>query len=254
MAKRNTRNIYRTFSRLDGASQKKLFWSFTIIFLLIMIFCLYFEKQQNNYSNIKEYKNNYLVFTKTENVTSKTYSIHVPYINIKADTGKAINDDIDSFVNSFSHCKNLVVSYEYDINGIILSVVIKVVDYDTDYAPDVFFKSYNINLDTLDIISDDSLLDFFGIDSSGVEAKMENQFRIYYDELVSEGYYHKDECNYSCFLKYRGVENYLDSLSYYVKNGDLIAFKPFVFASIYGEEAFFKESHFEFLLVESGKE
>ena len=61
-------------------------------------------------------------------------------------------------------------------------------------------------------------------------------------------YFDPKECNYSCFLKWRDVDNYLDNITYYVEKGNLIAFKPFVFESIFGEENYFKDSDFEILI------
>lgn len=223
---------------------------FAIIFLLVYMFV---RKQNDNYNNIKQKKNNYLVYSKYERTKSK-YAVHVPYVNIKADVINKVNDDIDLFTGEFISSKKSLVTYEYDISGIILSLVIKVVDYDTEYAPEVYFRSYNINLSTLEVISNDSLLDFFGIDELTVGNLIENQFRNYHQKIIDEGYYQADECDYSCFLGYRNVDDYLKDVNYYVKNGDLIAYKPFIFTSIFGEEEFFKDDDFKFMLVETEKE
>lgn len=219
------------------------------VFLIIFIIFFYFQSRNNdNYNNIKEDKKNYLVYTKYEQ-KGKIYSIYVPYINIESDIIKSVNDDIDLFVSEFIESKKAMISYEYDVNGIILSVVVKIVDYDTEYAPQAYFRSYNINLDTLELIADDALLEFFEVSDMDVSSKIENQFHYYYDKIVEEEYYSEEECSYSCFLKYRAVDDYLDDVSYYVKDGNLIAYKPFVFYSIYGEEEYFKDKHFEFLIV-----
>lgn len=54
-----------------------------------------------------------------------------------------------------------IITYEYDINGIILSLVIKVINNETTYAPEPYFRSYNINLETQEVISDQTLLEYF---------------------------------------------------------------------------------------------
>ena len=96
-------------------------------------------------------------------------------------------------------------------------------------------------------------MDFFQTDKNKVSEIIENTFKEYYDDLVKKGYYEPTECNYDCFLGYRDITNYLDNVQYYVKNGDLIAYRPFVFYSIFGDEEYFKTKHFEFLLVETEK-
>jgi len=240
-------------SNMSNDTKKIIAICVTIFIVIFLISYIFIRKQNENYNNIKEDKNNYLVYTKYSK-NSKTYPVHVPYINIKSSVVSQINEDIDLFTSEFINAKKCVILYEYDISGIILSLVVKVVDYNTEYAPQVYFRSYNINLTTLEAIADSALLDFFQTDEVAVESLIENQFRYYYQELVKEQYYQADECSYDCFLKYREVDNYLDRLSYYVQNGDLIAYKPFVFHSIYGEEEFFKDDDFKFMLVQTEKE
>lgn len=238
---------------LDEQKMKILIICGTIFAIIFLLVYMYIVKQNANYNNIKQKKNSYLVYSKYERTNSK-YAVHIPYVNIKADVIDKVNDDIDLFTGDFINSKRSSIIYEYDISGIILSLVIKITDYDTEYAPETYFRSYNINLSSLEVISDQSLLEFFKIDESRVESLIENQFRNYYQEIVEEGYYHEEECNYSCFLSYRNVDNYLLNVNYYVKNGDLIAYKPFIFTSIFGEEEYFKNKNFKFMLVETEKE
>ena len=209
--------------------------SFAIVFFVVFF---YMKKQEENYQKIKVSSGDYLVYTKYQ-AEDESYSILVPYINIKGEVVEAINQDIDLFLGEFLSSKHSNISYEYEINGIILSIVVKVIDYDTNYAPQPYFRGYNINLDTLELISNESLLDFFNINMDIVSTKISAQLLSYYNELVYEKYFQEDECNYSCFLKYRGIDNVLDNITFYVKNGKLVVYKPFTFASIYGEEEYF---------------
>ena len=41
----------------------------------------------------------------------------------------------------------------------------------------------------------------------------------------------------------------MDDVSYYIENGNLVVYKPFVFYSIFGEEEYFKEDDFKFMIV-----
>lgn len=238
--------------KINNNTKKTFIICVTVFLIFFLVLYVYNKKQEENYNKIKVYKNNYLVYTKLKK-TNSSYKVFVPFINIKGDIIDKVNEDIDLFTNEFIKDKRCTILYEYDISGIILSVIVKIVDYNTEYAPQVYFRSYNINLTTLEVISNDSLLDFFNTNTNSVEELIENKFKGFYQEVLKEEYYHQNECDYNCFLSYRGIDNYLDNVVYYVKNGDLIAYKPFITYSIYGEEEFFEDKDFEFLIVEVEK-
>ena len=229
--------------------QKILVISIAIFVIVFFIVFFYMKKQNENYQKIKISPNDYLVYTKYQS-DDDLYSVLVPYINIKGEIVEAINQDIDLFLEEFLFSGYSNISYEYSINGKILSVIIKVIDYNTDYAPQPYFRGYNINLDTLELISDESLLEFFDVNMDFVSTKISSQLLSYYNELIEQNYYQEAECNFSCFLKYRGIDNVLDNIVFYVKEGKLIAYRPFTFVSIYGEEEYFKDKDFEFIIIE----
>ncbi len=230
--------------------QKVIVVTFAAFAIVFCIISFYMKKQEENYKKIKMSSSNYLVYTKYQDEGDGSYYILVPYVNIKGEVVKAINEDIDLFLNDFIHDKNSVITYEYEINGFILSIIIKVIDYDTEYAPHPYFRGYNINLETQELISDESLLSYFGVNEEFVSAKISNQLLSYYDDLVRDNYYHSAECDYSCFLKYREIDNVLDNVVFYIKSGKLIAYRPFIFMSIYGEEEYFEDKDFEFTITE----
>ena len=246
------KKIKKRFNNLDDNSKRIVIIIGSIILITLVIILSSLSRSNENFKRIKQNKNNYLVYSKVEQDDNK-YPKYVPYINIKGDIVEQVNQDIDNFVDNYVNSEKALITYEYNISGIILSVVVKVANYEKDYAPEVLYRSYIINLNTLKLISDQSLLDFFEINEKEVSTIIENKFKEYYTELVKEGYYIPEECNYECFLKYRNVSNYLDNVNYYVKNGDLIAYRPFVFYSIFGDEEYFKEEHFEFVLVKTEK-
>lgn len=249
---KSIRKIEKKFSNLSDSTKKAIIIGGTVFLIVLLVFIYIASRSNENFKNIKQDKSKYLVYSKVERQDEK-YPKYVPFINIKADVINQANADIDSFVGSYLDSDKALITYEYNINGILLSVVVKVIDYQKDYAPEIYFKTYNINLDTRQLISDQSLLNFFQIDENTVSSLIEERFKEYYRELVKENYYIPEECNYECFLGYRSVDNYLDNVNYYIKNGNLIAYKPFVFYSIFGDENYFTEDHFEFLLVETDK-
>lgn len=233
---------------LDKDTKFILMISLSVFAIIFMIFFVIQRNKNDNYNNIKEDKSNYIVYTKYQK-KGKVYSVYVPYVNIDSPIAKSINEDIDLFVSEFINSKKAMIAYDYNINGIILSLVVKVVDYDTKYAPQPYFRTYNINLNTLELLADEALINYYGITEGDVEVAIENQFHKYYDKIVEKKFYNEKECNYKCFLKYRDVENYSDEVVYYIEDGNLIVYKPFVFYSVYGEEDYFKEKHFKFLIV-----
>ena len=238
---------------LTDYENRKFFFIGSVITIFLLVFLFFVFKQDENYKSIKEDKNQYLVYTKYQE-SNDNYEISIPYINIRSSVIKQVNDDISNFLEKFMEEEKAVINYEYDINGIILSLVVKVIDYDNDYAPKPYFRSYNINLKKLELIENDSLLSFFDVNYENVHDIIASQLYTYYKNIVEEGYYQEEECDYSCFLSYREINDYLDDVTYYVKNGNLIAYKPFVFSSVYGEEYFFNDEHFEFLIVKTTKE
>lgn len=224
----------------------------TVFIVVFLLFYMFIRGKNDNYNEIKNNKDDYLVYTKWSKKNT-SYQQLVPYVNLEGTAIESVNEDIDLFLKDFIDQRRCTIIYEYDISGIIFSLVIKVVDYEVEYAPEVYFRTYNVNLETNEVISNEALMEFFGADEVLVESKIESQFMYYYNDLVSEGYFHQEECPYNTFLKFRGVTNYLDNVNYFVKDGDLVVYKPFVYTSIYDEEDYFEEDDFIFLIVESEK-
>ncbi len=236
------------FRNLSDDNKKKVIIGGGLILIILIILIFYFIKQYDNYNYKKVNKNNYLVYT-LKSTKNGIYSKNIPYINLNTQVAKKINKDISSLVNDYKDNKQCSISYEYDINGELLSIIMKIVDYDTDFAPKVYFKSYNYDLKQDILLDNMKVLELFNTNESIVETILETKFQKYYEDILDLEYYDERECDYDCFLTYREIDNYLDDVVYYVDNGKLIAYKAFVFYSIYGEEEYFKEDHFKFLIA-----
>ena len=239
----------KKFNKLNDNTKKIIIISLSILLILVIVLVFFIQNTNNNYKNIKQDKNKYLVYSKLEQDDEK-YPKYIPYINIKSKQIDLVNQDIDNITKQFINT-NSAITYEYDINGIILSIVIKIIDNKNEYTPEINFRTYNINLDKKELIADESLLDLFKITEEDVSKQIENKFISYYEDLVKQKYYVKEECDYKCFLKYKGIKNYNDNINYYIKDGNLIVYKPFVFYSIFNDEEYFTIDKFEFLIVES---
>ena len=88
--------------------------------------------------------------------------------------------------------------------------------------------------------------DLFQVTKDDVSLIIQKQFEEYYQKEVEEGYLIAEECNYQCFLNWRGVSDYMDDVHYYVRDGSLIAYRGFSIYSVFSEEEFFDDESYEF--------
>lgn len=216
------------------------------VFLIVTLIVYGIIKANNrNYNNLKIDKTKYIVYTKESNEASY-YVQDIPYINIKGKSIEIINNDINTYLDNFKK-DNIDIYYEYNINGKILSLILIVKDHSKiESATLTYFRSYNINIDTLELLSNKVVLNYFNLTEQDVSVKIENDLKEYYSNLVSNSIIKEKECNYDCFLGNRDIKsnNYIDGVEYFIRNGQLIAFKPIVFIPFYDEE----EMNYEFII------
>ena len=237
------------FNRMDNNKKVPIVIGISVGLIIFIILFSYFKNNSSNFNDLREDNTKPFVYT-ISTKKNGIYRIERPYVNIGDSFGKSINEDIDSYISDYIEKDKLILSYEYNINGKVLSLVIKTVDYDVKNVPEVYFKTYNINLEEEKLLSDEELLSIYNLTNADVENIIENKFNKWYKDVVEKGYINEEECDYECFLNYREVDDYLDNVVYYIEQGKLVAYKPFVFYSIFGEEKYFKESDFMFILSE----
>ena len=234
--------------KTDDDTKKKIVIGLAIVCIILIIVFYFINNRKNNYSTIKEDNNKEIVYTILSKTDDDIFIKKIPHLNLNLDIAEEINREVDEYISNLSDEEEATISYNYDINGDVLSYLIKMIDYSKDEGPIAYFKSYNINLNTKSIVTDQELLDLFGYDYNDVEISISNKFQKYYKELVEQKYQDEEECDYDCFLEFREVENYLDDVVFYVSSGKLYAVRPFCFYSVKGEEEYFKEKHFWFLI------
>lgn len=208
------------------------------------------QQSKDSYSYLKIYEDQPLVMTRHDN-ENEQYPIVVPFINIDSNEILGANDEILAYAQSFANKKNNAITYEYEINGPILSLVLKAVNNNTGGDPIVDFKTYNINLEKIELLNADEVLEIFGVNYDQIESIIKSKFQTYYKQEVQEGYLDKSICGYECFLNWRGVssDNYLDNISLYIKSGELIVYKPFVTQTLLKEEKFYEDETYEFQIT-----
>jgi hypothetical protein len=194
---------------------------FPIIFILLIIGYFIYNKYTENYNYLKKDKSQYLVYTIAKR-QSGSYNQYKPYINLKGRIGEIVNNDIDEYLKNFAK-ENICITYEYDLSGKVLSLILKVQDYSyAESASILNFRTYNINLDTLEILSKEQLLSYYELTNEDLEVRLNEQIHNYYNELEL------NKCDYNCFLKSRNITEDLEDAEYFVRDSKLVIFKPYI--------------------------
>lgn len=215
-----------------------------VLAIIVIIATQIYKSYMKNFNYMKVDRGEHIVYTRY-NQNSK----EVPYVNINSSDVKSLNDSIVDYCNNYVNSDDIKIKYEYSINGNYLSLVIKVIN--TKELPSkMLFKTYNVSLKNRTVLTDQDLTDYFKVNNDIVSARIHNRFLEMYKDEVAQGYIEEMECDYTCYLGYRGVTDYLEDINYYIKDGKLVAYKPFIYSSIFGEEEYFTEDSFIFELTE----
>ena len=215
-----------------------------ILAIIVIIATQVYKSYMKNYNYMKVDKSERIVYTRY-NQNSK----EVPYININSSDIKSLNESIVHYCNKYVNSDDIKLKYDYSINGNYLSLVIKVIN--TKGLPaKMIFKTYNVSLKNRESLSDEDLIKYFNVNNDIIYARIHNRFLEMYKDEVTQGYIEEMECDYNCYLGYRGVTDYLEDINYYIKDGKLVVYKPFIYSSIFGEEEYFTEDSFIFELTE----
>ena len=215
-----------------------------ILAIIVIIATQIYKSYMKNFNYMKVDKGEHIVYTRY-NQNSK----EVPYVNINSADVKSLNDSIVDYCNNYVNSDDIKIKYEYSINGNYLSLVIKVIN--TKELPSkMLFKTYNVSLKNRTVLTDQDLTDYFKVNNDIVSARIHNRFLEMYKDEVAQGYIEEMECDYTCYLGYRGVTDYLEDINYYIRDGKLVVYKPFIYSSIFGEEEYFTEDSFIFELTE----
>lgn len=228
---------------LDKSKAKKLL-ILCIFAIIVIIVNQIYSNYRKNFNYLKIDKSEYLVYTRY-NQNNK----EVPFINIDSNEVKDLNEQIVEFCNTYVNVDDAKIQYEYAINGNYLSVVIKVINH-KQLPSKIVFSTYNINLKDRSVMTEEDLINYFNVNEDLVYARINNKFIDMYNDEVAQGYIEEGACSYECYLGYRGVEDYLSELNYYIKDGKLVVYKPFIYSSIFGEEEYFTEDSFIFQITE----
>ena len=144
---------------------KKTFFLVVFIFIVLMTFYVFFRDRTKDYNHLKIDKSKYLIYTLSQEQSGSFYQ-YKPYVNLKGEVGDIVNQDINSFFQLFT-TDNICITYESDLNGKVLSLVLKVEDHSyAESATILYFRSYNIHLGEQRLLPNETLFDYFGIASA----------------------------------------------------------------------------------------
>ncbi len=212
-----------------------------IILLVVIVFLLIY-----NLTDMKYRDNIFDEIIYTSHVIEGDEVVsYIPFINV--DGVSFVNDEIVDIGNEILQNKKNLVNYDYFIEDNILSVLLKTVNLDDDY-PVIKYYNYNIDLEKSKVISNEDLLEMFYLDEDDVSAILETSFEEFYDEEIEEGFLEGNLCDYNCFLELRGINDYLDDISYFINDNHLYAYRTFNIYSVFQEEEFFEDDDFIFFI------
>ena len=219
---------------------------FIAVIVIIIIGSLYFiSNKKYDYSNLLEYKDYDIVYDRINKSKDK-----VPYININNNLVISINNEIENMYQEYLLFSPDGFNYKYSLSKSILSIIIEAyVVHPESTHYDIIYKSYNIDLKEMKLLSNDEILERFNITEKKFEFYLYNKFLNYYNELIKNNYLNEKEIDFNTFLEDKNIDNMLDDNSFYINNNHLELYKYFNIYTDYNEQKFFNKDSFHFILT-----
>jgi hypothetical protein len=219
---------------------------FIIIFIVLISSLIYLLSNRDyNYKKLLENKNRDIVYNRIDDYRDK-----VPHININNNLINSINKDIDSMYENYLIFSPDGFKYNYNVSGNILSIIIMadvIHPEKTNY--DIIYKSYNIDLKKMKVLTDKEILDKYNITEDKMEYYLYNKFLNYYNDLLDKKFFTEKQCDFETFLENKNVDNLLDDNNYYINNNHLELYKYFNIYTDYKEEKYFDRESFHFIVT-----
>ena len=224
---------------------KKIIIIIVVTLVLFSAFIYLLNNKKYNYSKLLENQNYDIVYNK-----DNTGSDKVPYINLTGDSIKIINQEIASLYDYYLIFSPDGFDYKYSVSDSILSIIITahIVQPESEHY-DILYKSYNIELKNLKLLTDDEILKKFKITNKEMEYYLYNKFLNMYYDLIDKKYFTEEQYDFRSFLENKNIDNLLENNSYYINNNHLELYKYFNIFSEYEEESYFDEKSFHFIVT-----
>ena len=235
-------------------SLKKLDYSKPLLITLILVLVIFFilfiinKRSSNNYSSLKKDTKKDIIYTYEESSRSRSY---IPQINLFSLDALKINKEIikDSREYLDSNTPNKSVIYNYNYYKDKLSVVLTYKDINDNGELEFSFKTYVLDLSNDgSVMSDSDILNLYDITKMGIDNLIKKKLYDVYQDEVSKGIIDSNECDYLCYLKLRGTNNFSENSNYYIENGHLVVYRSFNVYTKYKEEKYFTRDNFKFIV------
>lgn len=213
-----------------------------IVILLVIIFLISILK---TFKSSKYSAKSYIKQVATYNIKGTSISSRLPKLLIDSNSARGVNQEIEDDYNKAIASTNQAFNYQYSINDkyFSLATYTYLTEEKTGYTYPSF-KTYNFSLATKELVDDDTLLNDFNKTSQDVSNTLEAKMQENYQGEIDELYLSEQECDFSCFLNRRQIENFDTDNQLYVLNNKLYFYHGFMIFSNLGEEKFYKNETF----------
>lgn len=219
-----------------------------IIFLLIFVNTFFFSGKKESKENKRIPKEDYVYTTTSKEVGSSGVSSTLPIVNLNGSDALQVNEILETAYEEALKEKYAQFTYEYQTSGDYLSLVTMThrVAENNPY-PRTTIETYTFNIKTTALLSDEELLSTFGYTWEDIRESFSKNLNTYYKEGVEQGFVLGTECDFACFLERREIDDYIEDAHLFVKNKQLMYYRPFVVYTVMGEENYYEKIGEDFL-------
>lgn len=228
-------------------SRRKKQSSFLLKFLFIFLFIfglyvlIHMSLYYFRYKNVASYEN----LLKNSNYDIVYQIDNVPVINIAGtsidDINLKINEDYQLYVNQLDG----TVEYEYNVSEDCLSILL-IVRRIIDGMTFLEYKSYNVDLYTLNELSYQEILDKFEITQDDLKFYLQNKLFNYYEDLLNKKMLDKKKCDFNCFIYECNIEGFDNTNTLYINKNHLVVYNYFNVYNDFDYSSYFTEDSFRF--------
>lgn len=228
----------------EEKQQKIIKWFIVgIVIIAVLLLASFILTSKNNKKNkISDYVSEQATYKATNTGLTST----LPALTLDSEDAKKINAKIKEEYTATIQKKNTQFTYQASLNKKYISLAIMVNKVENKGYPYTTIKTYNFDKKTGALVDDETLLNEFQTSIDKIAASFENEMKTMYEEEVEGTYLNESECNYDCFLQARNVTNYQDDIHLYVRNNQLVYYRPFIIFSSFNDDDYYRYQNFLF--------
>ena len=227
---------------------KKLFITMIVVLVLTIGATIVKNMYINRYQKYKVNKKEDFIYTKTEYKKSNSA---IPYINLNTQFAKELNEQLSTLASTYrkSDTSNNSISYRYNINANIVSLVVILKSINENDELTFDFVTYVFDLDKgAKVLDDEEILSRYNLTEEDVSKEIRKQMKQKYDYEVKEEIL-PSTCDFNkCFLKLRNIDQFTDNANYFIENEELVVYRSYNVYSKYEEENVYSREDFKFYI------